>query len=114
MTKRRKVPQFTPEILSILKECATRGELITYGEIERKTGLIARAVPAPLRFIEDEVCRPYGRPWLSALVVNKRTRRPGRAFAPEGKSVTLDNDQWWRDLVQHVYDFDWSNAEIGE
>ncbi len=114
MRRHRKTPKYTREILTLLKECAAQRELITYGEIERKAGLIARAVPGPLRFIEDEVCRPYGRPWLSALVVNKRTRRPGQAFAPEGQSVTPDNYQWWRELVQCVYNFDWSEVEIGE
>ena len=112
MTKRRKTPKKTEEVLAILKQCAREKRTITYGEIADATGLIARGVPAPLRCIEEQVCRPYRRPWLSALVVNNKTKRPGPAFAPEGVSVDLDRDQWWRELVEQVYAYDWSDVEL--
>ena len=68
----------------------------------------------PLAYIEEHVCRPHSRPWLTALAVSKGTGTPGSGFKPEGFIVDDDHLAWWFGEVQRVYDFDWSDVEIGE
>ena len=112
MSTRRKIPKKTAAVLTLLKECARQRRTITYGEVAAKTGLATQGINVPLKYIEDEVCRPYGRPWISALVVNKEHQRPSPGFAPEGKSVDLDDDQWWQEETERVYAHDWTNVEL--
>ena len=77
-----------------------------------RTNLFAPGLTQQLAYIRDEVCRPRKLPWLSAIVVNTQTRRPGDAFLPDDVSFGDDGDRLWRGMVLHVFAFDWSAIQF--
>ena len=66
----------------------------------------------PLAYIEEHVCRPKGRPWITSLAVRKDTHIPGSGFKPEGFVVDDHHLAWWYEETQRVYAYDWSDVEI--
>ena len=68
----------------------------------------------PLSHIEEQVCRPQGRPWLTALAVSKSTGRPGPGFKPEGFIVDDHHIKWWFEHIQLVYNYDWSDVTVDD
>ena len=100
-------PAKTREVFDYLKRCADDMRTVTYGEVAEQTALAAPGLTKQLAYIRDEICRERGLPWLSAIVVNTSTRRPGSAFLPEGVSFGDEGDRLWRGMVIHVFAFDW-------
>ena len=107
-------PAKTGEVLDFLKSCADDMRTVTYGEVAEKTGLAAPGLTHQLAYIRDEICRRRGLPWLSAIVVNTQTRRPGHAFLPGDISFGDDGDRLWRGMVVHVFAYDWSQVAFEE
>ena len=104
----------TPEVFNYLKECASKMRVVTYGEVEAAVGEHALSLgPRHLDYIQDEICRPRGLPFISAIVVNSRTWKPGTGFMPDGVTINEhDLDLFWRGVVLQVFATDWSKVEI--
>ena len=109
-----RIPAKTAEVLEVLKQCAQDMRTITYGEIAEQCGLARPGTGRPLGHIRDEVCRAHNRPWLVALAVNGRTRRPSGSFLPEGVDLSDDDEHWWRGMVTQVYAYDWSGVTLDD
>lgn len=65
---------------------------ITYGEVAKALGFHVRAIKFPLAKIQDE-CRAAGKPTLTVLVVDARTRMPNAgcdAFGERAVSVEME------------------------
>jgi len=105
-------PAKTREVFDYLKKCADDMRTVTYGEVAEQTALAAPGLTHQLAYIRDQICRPRGIPWLSAIVVNTQTRRPGHAFLPGDISFGDDGDRLWRGMVLHVFAFDWEPVQF--
>lgn len=70
------------------------------------TGLSAPETSAPLRYIWQQVCEAQGLPHLNAIVVNHKTRRPGKGYTAAEKEAE------WRTMVQRVFAYDWSTVRL--
>lgn len=109
--------QAMPIILKRLKECASQKTTITYGGLVEGTGIIPRNAGRPLTYIHEQVCLPYGRPWLCVLAVRKCKKEPclpgpgivgatGVSFEEPGGA------DLWREKAQDVYAYDWTDVEL--
>ena len=110
-----KMPKHTPAIFEVLKQCADDMTAISYGDLAERVGVHPRNVNRPLGYIRDVVCRPHGRPWLSVLAVNAKSRWPGNAWTNDDSVQILkeeDGKRIWRGMVLQVYAYDWSGVEI--
>ncbi len=67
-----------------LRDCARRGQTITYGALTAAQGLHHRSASWFLGVIQTE-CSLLGLPPLQALVVNAQTGRPGRGYVASGR-----------------------------
>lgn len=107
------IPAKTREVFEYLKGCASQMRTVTYKEIAEEVNLAKPGVGRPLGYIRDDICRSRGLPWLSAIVVNTHTDRPGRSFMPEGISLTdIDKELLWRGMVIQVFAFDWLSVDF--
>ena len=107
------IPAKTREVFEYLKACASQMRTVTYKEIADEVNLAKPGVGRPLGYIRDEICRARGLPWLSAIVVNLHTDRPGRSFMPEGMNLTdIDKELLWRGMVLQVFAFGWSHISF--
>lgn len=112
--RRTNIPKNTEAVLAVLKERAHKRGEITYGELAERVGLTSKAALAmrfPLNYIRDEICLPHSRPWLWMLAVDKEEGLPGPG-AMTGTEIKLKGKQHWRDLVEPVYTYDWSQVQI--
>lgn len=100
------IPPQTREVFDFVRACAAEGRLTTYSEVARATGFMAQETSAPLRFIWRRVCEAEGLPHLNAIVVNHKTKRPGKGY-----SLALDEARW-RAMVERVFAYDWSAVTI--
>lgn len=96
----------TEELFEFLCDCAWEMRTVTEGEASKEIGLGLQRLGPQLGEIRDVICLPRGAPWLSALVVDHRTRRPD-SFFPEGFEHRGDLESFWRNMVTQVYDYDW-------
>jgi len=86
---------------------------VTYGEVGKATGMLPHGLGLQLGYIRDHVCRERGLPWLTALVVNQETHRPGESFLPVGHTIPeRDQERLWRGMVLQVFAFDWDSIEL--
>jgi hypothetical protein len=115
MTNQR-IPAKTREVFEHLKICASQMRTVTYKEIADEFHLAKPGVGRPLGYIRDTICRARGLPWLSAIVVNRHTDRPGRSFIPEGTTVLseVDKELLWRGMVLQVFAYNWTNVDFDE
>ena len=104
-------PKHTPEIFEVLKQCADDMTAISYGDLADRAGVHPRVVSRPLGYIRDEVCSRYKRPWLNAIAVNGKTRRPSEGMTAS-TGVEFDEERWWRGMVLQVYAYDWTDVEL--
>ncbi len=110
-----KIPARTKAIFDHLKTRAFQMRTVTYEEIADLFDLAKPGVGLPLDYIRDEICRKQGLPWLNAIVVNKKTDRPGDKFIPDDTYLTeKDQELFWRGMVIQVFAFDWSNVNFTE
>ena len=79
-----RIPAKTAEVFAYLKQCADDMRTVTYGVLAEESGLAPSGIGYQLGYIRDEICRPRGLPWLSAIAVRKDSWRPGECFLPEG------------------------------
>lgn len=108
------VPSRTREVFEYLKRCASEMRTVTYGELGDAVGLPAIGTAKPLGYIRDHVCRAQGLPWLNALAVNDKTRRPGDSFLPEGVTIGEDEEHLWRGMVLQVFAYDWRGVSFAD
>ncbi len=87
-----------------LVKLAQSGETTTYGEVAGRQGLHHRSAQWFLGVIQRE-CRQRGLPPLQALVVNKRTGRPGGGYVASARS-----GRGYRKAVRAVQAYKWSKA----
>ena len=110
------MPNGTEAVFRHLKKCASDMRTDSYGEIADAAGLpTPLQVFGPLDYIRDKVCRHRGLPWLSAIAVNKDTRRPGHGFLPGNFVIGDEEDdlpRFWRGMVLQVFATDWSNVNL--
>ena len=102
---------FSQSVLKALKENARNERIVTYGQLAEQVGLSRRkamVVVPPLKRIL-KACQRHGYPWLTAIVVNQDTCRPGEGFTDETDAEI--EDKCWRAMVQKVYDYDWSKVD---
>jgi hypothetical protein len=110
-----KIPARSKVIFEHLKLCAFQMRTVTYEEIADQFNLAKLGVGHQLNYIRDEICRKQGLPWLNALVVNKKTNRPGDKFIPNDANLTeKDQELFWRGMVMQVFSFDWSKVNFTE
>ncbi len=98
----------TPAVFDYLKQCATNGHTVTYGEVGSKVGLAAQGTARPLYYIRNE-CLRRSLPPLTALVFNKNTGLPGIGLKPDGTQVTTAE---WNDMQSQVFAFDWASTSL--
>ncbi len=105
-------PKHAVAVFKYLVRCAKDMRTVTYQEVAQWVGTGWRKLGPPLGHIRDTVCTNGGHPWLNALVVNKKTRRPGHHFLPShvriGKRQT--RERLWRGTVLQVFAYDWSKV----
>lgn len=107
------IPKNTEAVLAVLKQCARDMRTITYGEIAQRCGGTAMGVGYPIGYVRDEICRKYGRPWLSVIAVRADDMRPSGNYLPEDVVIPEELiELWWRGMVAQVYAYDWSDVEI--
>ena len=114
MTKRNSGGQtnLKSSILRALKENAREERIVTYGQLAEQVGLpqqSGRLVVQPLKRIL-KACQHHGLPWLTAIVVNQKTGRPGKGFTDES-GAPID-DKRWSKMVQEVHACDWSKVDV--
>ena len=115
MNQSIKIPAKTREVFEYLKICAEQMRTVTYKEIAEEVGLAKPGVGRPLGYIRDEICRNRGLPWLSTIVVNSHTDRPGRSFMPEEMSISeTDKEYLWRGMVLQVFALFWVDVSFDE
>lgn len=109
------MPLGTPAILKVLKRCAANKTTITYTDLVKGTSIQRQNVGDQLSYIHKQVCLPYGRPWLCVLAVSKgKTGRPSRGIA-RATGVAFEGAagaRLWREKVEEVYAYDWSEVEL--
>lgn len=107
------------EIAAILIRCAQEGKLITFGEIEERTGINRHRVGGEAGTVSKR-CLELGLPKLSVLVVYKKSKITGDGYfrefystitnkAQQGKIFDNDCNQVfaqknWNKLIQEIYD----------
>lgn len=103
----------TAIIFKHLKRCARDMRTVTYGELAEVAGLSPKGVGVHLGYIRDSVCRDGNLPWLNALAVNGKSRRPGYSFLPDGVKVKkkVDGEGLWRGAVLQAFSHDWSGVK---
>ena len=102
------IPDKTLEVFNFLKKRAYEMRTVSYGRV-------ALAVGNHLDTIREEICVPGGLPFISAIVVNAETRRPGQGFLPAGMEVSEHEfDLFWRGTVIQVFATDWSKVDISD
>ena len=82
----------------ILVGHATHAETTTYKALGEKIG----AIPRKVGYYLDPVakyCRSQRLPWLTSLVVNKDTGKPGGGYLGPTDSITQDRES--------VFSYDW-------
>ncbi len=84
--------------------------LVTYEELADNAQLATNGLTPQLTYINQDLCRKRGLPWLDALAVYKDTRLPGDGFLPNRPDDWTDADfrSWWRAMVLAIYCTDWS------
>lgn len=95
-----KIEEYGSQILPDLILAAQRRETITYGALTEIVGIYGPLMNRTLAYIRDELCSARGLPLLTAIVVNKRTGRPGDRFLPEGTDQ-LTNEQYQIAFEEH-------------
>ncbi len=83
---------------SALIVAAMRRTLMTYEELGRAIGVPKTSLLAtmgPILDVVSEACHDLGEPSLAALVVNKRTGRPGKGWT--------NGPIRWTTLVRNIY-----------
>jgi hypothetical protein len=90
----------TSQIWSILVLAARHQHIITYGEIEKLTGLNRRNLRPYLDSI-DNYCRRMKYPPLWSIVVKKMTRLPASGGMSKGEECKILSTQ------QRVFAFNW-------
>lgn len=104
-----------PLILKRLKECASKKTTITYTDLVEGTGIIPRNAGRPLTYIHEQVCLPYGRPWLCVLAVQKEEPGlPGPGIA-QATGVSFEGAGGvclWYEKAQEVFAYDWTDVEL--
>ena len=107
------------EIAAILIECAKEGNLITFGEIEARTGINRHRVGIEAGVVSKR-CLELGLPKLSVLIVYKASKITGDGYFREFYSMINDKAQQrkifdddcnqvfaqkdWDKLIQEIYD----------
>lgn len=89
------------KIWDVLIEYAKEKQILTYGELDKITGIFYREQNVRLGYIQD-FCIQNNYPPLTVLVRNKQTKKPGAGF------FACTEDQ----IVQktkEVYTFDWTS-----
>ena len=114
MSRTAKTPAKTGEVFEYVKRCATEMRTVTYKEIACAVGLAKPGVAYPLGYIRDEICRKQGLPWLTVIVVNADTRRPGEKFLPNEVEFGQDNELLWRGMVLQVFSYPWERVSFPE
>ena len=108
------IPDKTLEIFNYLKKRAYEMRTVSYGRVAKEADIFPLAVGNHLDTIREEICIPLGLPFISAIVVNAATRRPGQGFLPDGMDVSEHEfDLFWRGMVLQVFATDWSAVQIG-
>lgn len=110
---RNDMPAKTAEVFEYVKKCASEKHTVTYGEVGDAVFLMPFDMDAQLDYIRDEICSPRGLPCLSAIVVRKDTRIPGKGFSLDG--MTIDADGFrprWDYEVQRVFATDWKAIKL--
>ena len=108
------MPRDTPAILNVLKQCAADKTTITYTDLVKGTSIQRQNVGEQLSYIHEQVCLPYGRPWLCVLAVSKKTGcpSPGIARATGVSFQGADGARLWCEKVREVYTYDWSDVDL--
>ena len=91
---------------AVLVFAAQKSQVMTYEELGRLIGVIARNVGQhiePIRLL----CRRRNLPDLSCLVVDKKTGRP----STEGKNPHPDTDEWAKDMRKVMNHDDWRKVK---
>lgn len=73
-----------PRALPLLVGSAQKRQTITYGDLATRLGVHHRPIRYLLGYIRDQICRPPGLPFITAIVVKGQTRLPGESFLPQG------------------------------
>lgn len=79
--------------------------LPTYKEVGAVCGRVPPGLGQLLDFIYDD-CRAHGEPDLTALVVNQRTRLPGKFGGRYAVDEQMDSRAWW-DELRRVRSYSW-------
>ena len=109
------IPNKTLEVFNFLKKRAYEMRTVSYGRVAKEVGIFPLAVGNHLDTIREEICVPGGLPFISAIVVNAETRRPGQGFLPAGMKVREHEfDLFWRGTVIQVFATDWSKVDISD
>jgi hypothetical protein len=99
--------QYGRRALPQLVQCAKLQQTITYKELADAIGIHPRSTRSPLNYISDEICVRGGLPMITTIVINKRTRLPGRGLHLEGTGQ-LSEEQYARAVEEHqqrVFDY---------
>jgi len=97
--------------IEYLVQQAEEGNLRTYSEVAAAVGTHHRVIPKVLWQIA-ELCVDNGWAALTALVVNKASRKPGAAFLDFCFPGASKEEQIikWQGMVDEVHAFDWFGA----
>jgi hypothetical protein len=107
-----RIPAKSKDVFDYLRKCAYEMRTVTREELAQEVGLPLATIDVHLGVIRDHMCRDWGRPWLSALVVNSTTRRPTDAFLPADMARGRDEERMWRGMVLQVFAYDWTNVHV--
>ena len=113
------LPDKTIKVFHYLRQRSSEEQPATYGEIAAATDIPFTPNVIPhLNRIRDEICRPRGLPWLSAIAVNSGTKLPGKRPDDSGYGIIPDDmvisdelfPTWWRGMVTLVFATDWTEV----
>jgi len=103
------VKQNAMKVLPLLVYQAQKGDLLTYGDVYRETGVFYRnPLSNALGYIRDKLCAPRKLPLLNVLVVRADTMLPGRDFLAEG-TESLSDIEFQEEFEKHkqnVFEYD--------
>lgn len=93
-----------------LRHCAKGQKLVTFKEVGDLVNTIAIGVAQQLLIPINEAEHSAGRPLLTAIVINKRTGRPGCGFFVQARELGVmdpheSNETFWQREVQRVFDY---------
>src|SRR5713226_921290 len=88
-------------IWPVLALAARMQRVLTYGDVEDFTGVLARAQAEPLHLIHN-YCKRKGYPFLNSIVVNQETGFPGDKFPEEMSRPKLLEER------ARVFTFNWA------